>query len=152
MAKDHPDAGKTLGYGACSLCGHDVKVKVSVRGLPYYNCDTADGGCGQQTMARTADAQAHMVRKIKKWNDPEMRKRYLGDEALPAKARKQDDPPPASEPEPEPEEIETDDAPEAEAETPPPSVPSPKPQPRKRAKPTPPPPPARSVKLFGRWK
>lgn len=150
MAKEHPDAGKTLGYGACSLCGHDVKVKVSVRGLPYYNCDTADGGCGQQTMARTADAQNHMVRQIKKWNDPEMRKRHLGDDALPAKARKQDDPPPEPEPEPEPEE--NDDALGAEPEAPQPSRPSPKPQPRKRAKPTPPPPPARSVKLFGRWK
>lgn len=152
MAKDHPDAGKTLGYGKCSLCQHQVKVKVSVRGLPYYNCDTADDGCGQQTMARTADAQNHMVRQIDKWNDPEMRKRYLGDDALPAKARKKDDPPPEPEPEADPEESESDETPEAEAEAPPPSLPSQKPQPRKRAKPTPPPPKAAPVKLFGRWK
>jgi hypothetical protein len=145
MARNHPDAGKSLGYAECSLCAHEVKVKISVRGLPYYNCDTADGGCGHQSMTRTADAALGMYRQVKKWNDPAERRARLGDEALPAKARK-----PEVEPEPEPKldaEPQTDPAPVDIPPPPPREKPS-----RTRAKPSTPAPVAKPVRLFGRWR
>jgi hypothetical protein len=148
--RDHPDTGKTFGNLDCQACGADVKLKCSTRGLPYYNCDSKEGGCGSQFFARTADAQKHIASKVKKWIDPAERKRLLGDDALPKKARVPADDPAA------------DDAPGDEApgddapNDPPAAVDPPQPQPlpnrKKVSKRVPPQPPkARPVKLFGRW-
>lgn len=157
MAKDHPDTGKTLGSAECSLCDHPVKVKISKRGLPYYNCDTADGGCGHQSMTRTADAALGMYRKVDKWLDPAERRARLGDEALPKKARAASVAPDAEAEaapvDPVPVDPAPDDAPPVDPA--PVQIPAPprreKPA-RNRAKPIPPKPEAKSVRLFGRWR
>jgi hypothetical protein len=156
MAKDHPDTGKTLGSAACGLCKARVLVKVSRRGLPYYNCDTTDGGCGSQTMPRTADSAKHLAAQIDKWNDPAQRRAFLGDAALPAKARKKDDAP--ADPPADPVD-QDDDAPadppadpvdqgdDAPADPPPP----PRAKPKRAAPKRTPPPVKPAVRLFGKW-
>lgn len=100
MSREHPDAGKTRGTGACTACGEPVLFKVTKRGLLSYNCDTKDGGCGSQQFSRTAESEKHFARLITKWNEPEQRRAYLGDEALPKKARKPADPDPVGDDDP----------------------------------------------------
>lgn len=148
MPKDHPDTGKTLGSLPCQGCGATVLLKVSRRGLPFYNCDTKDAGCGSQFFARTADAQRAIAGQVVKWNDPAKRRELIGDDALPAKARKPIEPapdpaPPGPDPDPDPAD---DAAAEPDAAEPEPVAADETKRPRRKR--TPPPPPTRAVRLF----
>ena len=137
---DHPDTGKRRGIAACHLCGKPVNVRVSKKGLLYYICNHADEGCGHQLMTRTKDAETHLARHIDKWDDPAQRKAYLGDAALPQKAR------PAEEPEPEDDDGEETAADLAPAETAA-GASSTKRKPKRAA-----PPPPRAGFRLGGWK
>jgi hypothetical protein len=101
---DHPDKGKRRGVMPCDNCGEQVDVRVAGQGLLYYICDNKKGGCGYQSFARTKDADIILAKRIAKWDDPAQRRAYLGEDALPAKAR-------APKPEPDP----VEDPPEPDA-------------------------------------
>lgn len=111
---------RVIGDAKCGMCGKPVKVRISSKNKLYANCIEAQGGCGAQFFSRSAVADKLMARSIEKWMDPNERRAYLGEEALPAKARPlpqetlQPPPPPQSEPEPEEPDAETDTDPQFE--------------------------------------
>lgn len=119
---------RVIGDAKCGMCGQPVKVRITEKNKLYANCIEAQGGCGAQVFSRSAAADKHLARSIVKWMDPNERRAYLGEEALPAKARPPQAPPPPPQPEAEAEaESETPD-PEPEAEAPPPPPPPSKPK------------------------
>lgn len=108
---------RVIGDAKCGMCGQPVKVRITEKNKLYANCIEAQGGCGAQVFSRSAAADKHLATSIEKWMDPNERRAYLGEEALPQKAR-----PPAPAPAPAPQsapqpEAEADtDEPDAEAE------------------------------------
>ena len=116
---------RVIGDAKCGVCGKPIKIRITEKNKLYANCIEAQGGCGAQVFSRSATADKHLARTIEKWMDTNERRAYLGEEALPAKARTPapDVPPPPSEPESEPEAME----PEAD-EPPPPPPPAAKPK------------------------
>jgi hypothetical protein len=102
---------RIIGEATCPACGAPIKVRITEKNKLYANCIEVQGGCGAQIFSRSATADKHLARRITKWVDPNERRAYLGEEALPAKARPR--PAVASEPEPEPE---AEPEPEVEAE------------------------------------
>lgn len=122
-------AAKVLGAIPCPVCGVSTEARVSSSGFIYVHCrPVADGGCNGQHFSRSKRGDEVLARKITKWRDPGERKAYLGEEALPKKAR----PDPAPQPEPKPEPAPKRAAPK------PPSRPVPK-------QPDPPPPKRRGL-------
>lgn len=86
---------KTLGYGKCMQCGADVAVRVNKKGHLYAYCQPpSDGGCGVGPQNRYAHGDTLMARSITKWTNPADRAAYLGDDALPAKAKPKPEPAP----------------------------------------------------------
>jgi len=57
---------ETVGIAACTNCGEKVTLKKNIKGHLYYNCSWGDGGCGCQFQSRTNDADAHLLRRLKK--------------------------------------------------------------------------------------
>lgn len=78
---------RVIGDAKCGMCGKPVKVRISSKNKLYANCIEAQSGCGAQFFSRSALADKLMARSIEKWMDPNERRAYLGEEALPAKAR-----------------------------------------------------------------
>lgn len=126
-------ANRIVGDATCPLCDAPIKVGITEKNKLYYICRKNEGGCGHQTFCRDPDAEKHLARRITKWTDSNERRAYLGDEALPVKARRAA--PPALEPEPneeleEPiEELEQPEEPPAPAPRPPRPIPPRRPVP-----------------------
>jgi hypothetical protein len=119
------EVNRIVGDAPCPMCDTLVKVKLTKKNLLYYICDHTDGGCGHQLLCRDPAAEKHLARRITKWVKREDRLAYLGNEALPAKAK------PAPRPEPIEPEDELEEQPE---ENEPEPEPEPTPQPAPRAK------------------
>lgn len=128
-----PEPSTIVGDAPC-FCGAPIKVKTSKKNKLYFICsETSEGGCGLQYQCRSPKSEKDLARRITKWVRREDRLAYLGDEALPAKARQ---PEPEPEIEPEPEELEEEGELEPVEEPPPPPPPQ-RPTPPKR-RPVPP--------------
>lgn len=94
---------KSLGYGKCAHCGHQVTVKRNSGAHLYAYCaPPADGGCGSGSTSRTAKGDEIFAKSILKWNDPKERANYVGG-AIPGAAK-------AADPEPDAAEVEAEAA------------------------------------------
>jgi hypothetical protein len=102
--------GKTVGEGACAVCGHAGEYRQQDRAKKpprlYFNCaHVADGGCQTQILSRSEKGDQQLARNITKWRDEDWREQ-LG--FRPGKGHNggpplEDEPEPPAEPEPEPE-------------------------------------------------
>lgn len=81
------EKGRVLGYGPCPTCGASAPYKVNKKGHLYVYCPTeADGGCHSGSQSRAHKGDVEKAKRITKWNNPEDRKKYLGEaEAAPEK-------------------------------------------------------------------
>jgi hypothetical protein len=117
-----------VGYAKCPGCDRDGRaVRLDRNNKLYLKCPQPPDGCGLEHWTRSAESGLHLARRITRWENPGLRRQILGDEALPAKARRQPAPaeppapppaPPAAPPEEPP------DEPPAEPETPPTDAPA----------------------------
>ena len=71
--------GPLAGYVKCERCGHEVSVHEGANGFLYYTCPMpGDGGCGKQDFSRNESSSEKLARKIHKWVNAELRKKWLG--------------------------------------------------------------------------
>lgn len=132
-------SNRIVGHAPCPLCGHVCAVRITEKNKLYITCVVSDGGCGNQLFCRDAKSERELARRITKWKDSNERRAYLGDEALPRKARPAQPPPQQPEPDqpddpPEEPALEEPEDPQPEEPTPPPA-PTPRRAPPRRAPP-----------------
>lgn len=122
-------ANRIIGHAPCPLCSHECAVRITEKNKLYMTCAVSDGGCGHQLFCRDPKSELELARRITKWKDSNERRAYLGNDALPRKAK-----PPAPSEDPPPEDPPVDDPPPEDPPPPPPPAPrarAPRPAPKK---------------------